>query len=86
MKNKYLNEKFLLGFSKLFKTFLHFSKVLLGRRQRWAQAEELRSSFFSNEHISDAYEPQGFGGFMGYRRFRRPLPLVARRSAVGDRR
>ena len=24
--------------------------------------------------------------FMGYRRFRRPLPFVARRSAVGDRR
>ena len=34
----------------------------------------LRSS--QNELVSRAYEPQGFGRFMGYCRFRRPLPLV----------
>ena len=41
-----------------------FINILLGRRQRWAQAEELCSSFFSNELLPDAYEPQGFGGFI----------------------
>ena len=60
--------------------FLDFSNILLGRRQWRAQAEELRfTSFFSNELLQDTYEPQGFGGFMGYRRFRRPLPIAARR-------
>ncbi len=51
-------------------------ETFTGRRQlRAFKAEELHStSFFSTELISDAYEPQGFGGV--YRL--RPLPPTSK--------
>ena len=45
-------------------------------------AERTSSLVLYYRQVPDAFEPQGFGGFMGYRRFRRPPLLGKRRTAL----